>query len=90
MNERMPPLAPEAMSEAQKSAAAELTAGPRGGANDGPCPAVEPRVAERLAGESRNERGGDDVAEPEGRIAEDEPDGSTATPLFDRLPFGTG
>jgi 4-carboxymuconolactone decarboxylase len=31
MNERMPPLAPEAMSEEQRSAAAELAAGPRGG-----------------------------------------------------------
>src|SRR5678815_3508229 len=31
MNDRMPPLAPEAMSEEQRAAAAELTAGPRGG-----------------------------------------------------------
>jgi 4-carboxymuconolactone decarboxylase len=31
MNDRMPPLAPGAMSEEQKSAAAELAAGPRGG-----------------------------------------------------------
>ena len=31
MNERMPPLAAEAMSEQQKGAAAELAAGPRGG-----------------------------------------------------------
>jgi 4-carboxymuconolactone decarboxylase len=31
MNDRMPPLAPEAMSEEQRSAAAELAAGPRGG-----------------------------------------------------------
>jgi 4-carboxymuconolactone decarboxylase len=31
MNDRMPPLVPEAMSEEQKSAAAELAAGPRGG-----------------------------------------------------------
>jgi 4-carboxymuconolactone decarboxylase len=31
MNDRMPPLAPEALSEEQKSAAAELAAGPRGG-----------------------------------------------------------
>lgn len=31
MNDRMPPLAPETMSDEQKSAAAELAAGPRGG-----------------------------------------------------------
>jgi 4-carboxymuconolactone decarboxylase len=31
MNDRMPPLTPEAMSAEQKSAAAELAAGPRGG-----------------------------------------------------------
>jgi 4-carboxymuconolactone decarboxylase len=31
MNDRMPPLAPEAMSEEQRAAAAELAAGPRGG-----------------------------------------------------------
>ena len=31
MNDRMPPLAAEAMSEAQRSAVAELAAGPRGG-----------------------------------------------------------
>jgi 4-carboxymuconolactone decarboxylase len=31
MNDRMPPLPPEAMSEEQRSAAAELAAGPRGG-----------------------------------------------------------
>jgi 4-carboxymuconolactone decarboxylase len=31
MIDRMPPLAPEAMSEAQRGAAAELAAGPRGG-----------------------------------------------------------
>jgi 4-carboxymuconolactone decarboxylase len=31
MNDRMPPLAPEAMSVEQRSAAAELAAGPRGG-----------------------------------------------------------
>jgi 4-carboxymuconolactone decarboxylase len=31
MNDRMPPLAPEALSEEQKTAAAELAAGPRGG-----------------------------------------------------------
>lgn len=31
MTPRMPPLAPEAMSEEQRSAAAELSAGPRGG-----------------------------------------------------------
>lgn len=31
MNDRMPPLAPEAMSEEQRAVAAELTAGPRGG-----------------------------------------------------------
>ena len=31
MNERLPPLDPQAMNEAQKRAAAELAAGPRGG-----------------------------------------------------------
>jgi 4-carboxymuconolactone decarboxylase len=31
MNERMPPLAPDALTEEQRSAAAELAAGPRGG-----------------------------------------------------------
>ena len=31
MNDRLPPLAPHAMSEEQKAAAAELAAGPRGG-----------------------------------------------------------
>jgi 4-carboxymuconolactone decarboxylase len=31
MNERMPPLAPHALSEEQRNAAAELAAGPRGG-----------------------------------------------------------
>ena len=49
MNDRMPPLAPEAMTEAQKRAAAELAAGPRGGVR-GPFIALlrSPELVQRL------------------------------------------
>ena len=49
MIERMPPLAPEAMSAEQKSAAAELAAGPRGGVR-GPFIALlrSPQLMSRL------------------------------------------
>ena len=49
MNERMPPLAPEAMTEAQRRAAAELAAGPRGGVR-GPFIALlrSPELMQRL------------------------------------------
>ena len=49
MNDRMPPLATDAMSQAQKSAAAELTAGPRGGVR-GPFIALlrSPQLLKRL------------------------------------------
>lgn len=49
MNERMPPLSPELMSAEQKSAAAELAAGPRGGVR-GPFIALlrSPQLMDRL------------------------------------------
>ena len=49
MNDRMPPLAPEALSEEQKNAAAELSAGPRGGVR-GPFIALlrSPELMKRL------------------------------------------
>ena len=49
MNERMPPLAPDAMTEAQRRAAAELAAGPRGAVR-GPFIALlrSPELMQRL------------------------------------------
>jgi 4-carboxymuconolactone decarboxylase len=49
MNERLPPLAPHAMSEEQRSAAAELASGPRGGVH-GPFIALlrSPELMRRL------------------------------------------
>jgi 4-carboxymuconolactone decarboxylase len=49
MNDRMPPLAPEALSEDQRRAAAELAAGPRGGVR-GPFIALlrSPQLMQRL------------------------------------------
>lgn len=55
MNERMPPLSPERMSAEQKSAAAELAAGPRGGVR-GPFIALlrSPQLMNRLQKVSRH------------------------------------
>src|SRR3954471_4635053 len=49
MNDRMPPLPPEALTEEQRSAAAELAAGPRGGVR-GPFIALlrSPELMKRL------------------------------------------
>jgi 4-carboxymuconolactone decarboxylase len=49
MNDRMPPLAPQALSEEQRNAAAELAAGPRGGVR-GPFIALlrSPELMKRL------------------------------------------
>jgi 4-carboxymuconolactone decarboxylase len=49
MNDRMPPLAPEALSEEQRNAAAELAAGPRGGVRGPFIPLLRsPELMQRL------------------------------------------